>query len=54
MSESLKSPLSEVIDDLWEQRSGLGPEDTAARAEVVAAVDERAKHAILRDHGVDG
>jgi 2,3,4,5-tetrahydropyridine-2,6-dicarboxylate N-succinyltransferase len=40
MSESLKSPLPEVIDDLWEQRSGLGPEDTAARAEVVAAVDE--------------
>ena len=40
MSESLKSPLSSVIDDLWEQRSGLGPEDSAARAEVVAAVDE--------------
>ena len=76
MSESLKSPLPEVIDDLWEQRSGPGPEDTAARAEVVAAVDEidagnarvalvdratgevavdeRAKRAILRDHGVAG
>ena len=40
MSESLKSPLSSVIDDLWEQRSGLSPEDSAARAEVVAAVDE--------------
>ena len=40
MSESLKSPLSSVIDDLWEQRSGLGPEDSAARAEIVAAVDE--------------
>ena len=40
MSESLKSPLSPVIDDLWEQRSGLSPEDSAARAEVVAAVDE--------------
>lgn len=40
MSESLKSPLPEAIDDLWEQRSGLSPDDTAARAEVVAAVDE--------------
>ena len=40
MSESLKSPLSPVIDDLWEQRSGLSPEDSAARTEVVAAVDE--------------
>ncbi len=40
MSESLKSPLPPVIDDLWEQRSGLGPEDSAARAEVVSAVDE--------------
>ncbi len=40
MNESLKSPLSSVIDDLWEQRSGLGPDDSAARAEVVAAVDE--------------
>jgi 2,3,4,5-tetrahydropyridine-2-carboxylate N-succinyltransferase len=40
MSESLKSPLPGVIDDLWEQRSGLSPADTAARTEVVAAVDE--------------
>jgi 2,3,4,5-tetrahydropyridine-2-carboxylate N-succinyltransferase len=40
MSESLKSPLSPVIDELWDQRSGLGQEDSAARAEVVAAVDE--------------
>ena len=40
MSESLKSPLPAVIDDLWEQRAGLSPEDSAARAEVVAAVDE--------------
>ncbi|HZZ53890.1 MAG TPA: 2,3,4,5-tetrahydropyridine-2,6-dicarboxylate N-succinyltransferase [Trebonia sp.] len=40
MSESMKSPLPAVIDDLWEQRSGLSPENTAARAEVVAAVDE--------------
>jgi 2,3,4,5-tetrahydropyridine-2-carboxylate N-succinyltransferase len=40
MSESLKSPLSSVIDDLWERRAGLSPDDSAARAEVVAAVDE--------------
>jgi 2,3,4,5-tetrahydropyridine-2-carboxylate N-succinyltransferase len=39
MSE-LKSPLSPVIDDLWERRAELSPEDSAARAEVVAAVDE--------------
>ncbi len=40
MSQSLKSPLSPVIDDLWEQRAALSPDDSAARAEVVAAVDE--------------
>jgi len=40
MSESPRSPLSPVIDNLWEQRAGLGPEHSAARAEVVAAVDE--------------
>jgi 2,3,4,5-tetrahydropyridine-2-carboxylate N-succinyltransferase len=40
VSESLKSPLSPVIDQLWEQRAGLSPEDSAARSEVVGAVDE--------------
>jgi 2,3,4,5-tetrahydropyridine-2,6-dicarboxylate N-succinyltransferase len=40
MSESLKSPLPAVIDELWEQRSGLSPDDAAARADVVAAVDQ--------------
>jgi 2,3,4,5-tetrahydropyridine-2-carboxylate N-succinyltransferase len=40
MSESLKSSLPEVIDDLWEQRAVLSTEDSAARGEVVAAVDE--------------
>lgn len=39
MSE-LKSPLPAVIDELWERRAGLSPEDSAARAEVVAAVDQ--------------
>jgi NDP-sugar pyrophosphorylase family protein len=40
VSESLKSPLSPVVDELWEQRACLSPEDSAARSEVVAAVDE--------------
>jgi 2,3,4,5-tetrahydropyridine-2,6-dicarboxylate N-succinyltransferase len=40
MRQSLKSPLSPVIDELWEQRARLSPDDSAARAEVVAAVDE--------------
>jgi 2,3,4,5-tetrahydropyridine-2,6-dicarboxylate N-succinyltransferase len=38
MSE-LKSPLPEVIDELWAQRASLTAEDSAARAEIVAAVD---------------
>jgi 2,3,4,5-tetrahydropyridine-2,6-dicarboxylate N-succinyltransferase len=36
----LRSPLAPAIDDLWERRAELSPADTAARAEVVAAVDE--------------
>jgi 2,3,4,5-tetrahydropyridine-2,6-dicarboxylate N-succinyltransferase len=39
MSE-LKSPLPAVIDELWERRAELSTEDAAARAEVVAAVDQ--------------
>src|SRR5580698_9104549 len=39
MSEQT-SPLAPAIDDLWEQRAQLTPENSAARAEVVAAVDE--------------
>ncbi len=39
MSE-LKSPLPAVIDELWERRAELSPEDAAARAEIVAAVDQ--------------
>lgn len=39
MSE-LKSPLPPSIDDLWEQRAALTPEDSAARSEIVAAVDQ--------------
>jgi 2,3,4,5-tetrahydropyridine-2,6-dicarboxylate N-succinyltransferase len=39
MSE-LKSPLPAVIDELWDRRAGLNPDDSAARAEIVAAVDQ--------------
>jgi 2,3,4,5-tetrahydropyridine-2-carboxylate N-succinyltransferase len=39
MSE-LKSPLPAVIDELWDRRAELSPDDAAARAEVVAAVDQ--------------
>jgi 2,3,4,5-tetrahydropyridine-2,6-dicarboxylate N-succinyltransferase len=39
MSE-LKSPLSAVLDELWERRADLSPQDSAARAEVVTAVDQ--------------
>jgi 2,3,4,5-tetrahydropyridine-2,6-dicarboxylate N-succinyltransferase len=39
MSE-LKSPLPAVIDELWDRRAELSPEDTVARAEIVAAVDQ--------------
>jgi 2,3,4,5-tetrahydropyridine-2-carboxylate N-succinyltransferase len=40
MSESPKSPLPAVIDDLWNRRAELSPDDSAARTEVVAAVDQ--------------
>jgi len=36
----LKSPLSAVVDELWERRAELSPVDSAARAEIVAAVDQ--------------
>ena len=39
MSE-LKSPLPAVVDELWERRGELSPDDSAARAEIVAAVDQ--------------
>ena len=38
--KDLRSPLASAIDDLWERRAELSPADSAARAEVVAAVDE--------------
>jgi 2,3,4,5-tetrahydropyridine-2-carboxylate N-succinyltransferase len=36
----LRSPLAPAIHDLWGRRAELSPADSAARAEVVAAVDE--------------
>jgi 2,3,4,5-tetrahydropyridine-2-carboxylate N-succinyltransferase len=40
VNQTLKSPLSPVVDELWERRAELSPEDSAARSAVVAAVDE--------------
>jgi 2,3,4,5-tetrahydropyridine-2-carboxylate N-succinyltransferase len=34
------SPLPEAIDELWERRAELSPRESAARAEIVAAVDQ--------------
>jgi 2,3,4,5-tetrahydropyridine-2,6-dicarboxylate N-succinyltransferase len=39
MSE-LKSPLPATVDELWDRRAELSPDDAAARAEIVAAVDQ--------------
>jgi 2,3,4,5-tetrahydropyridine-2-carboxylate N-succinyltransferase len=43
MSESLlgrvESPLSSVVDELWERQEELSPSDAEARAAIVAAVD---------------
>ena len=34
------SPLPAAIDDLWERRAELSPADSAAKAEIIAAVDQ--------------
>jgi 2,3,4,5-tetrahydropyridine-2,6-dicarboxylate N-succinyltransferase len=34
-----RSPIDAVIDELWERRDALGPQDASAREPVVAAVD---------------
>jgi 2,3,4,5-tetrahydropyridine-2-carboxylate N-succinyltransferase len=34
------SPLAPAIDELWDRRAELTPSDSAARAEIVAAVDQ--------------
>ncbi|ONH33586.1 2,3,4,5-tetrahydropyridine-2,6-dicarboxylate N-succinyltransferase [Pseudofrankia asymbiotica] len=38
-SESFSSPLDPVVDELWERRAELNPDDSDARKAVVAAVD---------------
>jgi len=39
-SAAAPSVIPEVIDELWARRDELSPQDTQARAEVIAAVDE--------------
>ncbi|TDD85122.1 2,3,4,5-tetrahydropyridine-2,6-dicarboxylate N-succinyltransferase [Actinomadura darangshiensis] len=40
MTETFTSPISGGIDELWERRADLTPEDAGARAAIVAAVDQ--------------
>ncbi|MGI5326715.1 2,3,4,5-tetrahydropyridine-2,6-dicarboxylate N-succinyltransferase [Actinomadura nitritigenes] len=40
MTETFTSPISQVIDELWERRAELGPDDADARAAITAAVDQ--------------
>ncbi|MFI0411033.1 2,3,4,5-tetrahydropyridine-2,6-dicarboxylate N-succinyltransferase [Actinomadura sp. 3N508] len=40
MTETFTSPISGGIDELWEQRADLTPDDADARAAIVAAVDQ--------------
>ncbi|WP_433327709.1 2,3,4,5-tetrahydropyridine-2,6-dicarboxylate N-succinyltransferase [Spirillospora sp. CA-294931] len=40
MTETFTSPISSVIDELWERRAELTPDDGEARAAIVAAVDQ--------------
>src|ERR671914_1105642 len=39
MTDAFNSPISADIDELWERRAELGPDQAAARAVIVAAVD---------------
>ncbi|RAY14477.1 2,3,4,5-tetrahydropyridine-2,6-dicarboxylate N-succinyltransferase [Actinomadura craniellae] len=40
MTETFTSPISALIDELWEKRAELTPDDGDARAAIVAAVDQ--------------
>jgi 2,3,4,5-tetrahydropyridine-2,6-dicarboxylate N-succinyltransferase len=40
VATAVPSPLSPRIEELWDERSQLTPENSAARAEVVAAIDK--------------
>jgi 2,3,4,5-tetrahydropyridine-2-carboxylate N-succinyltransferase len=39
MMDTFASPIAADIDELWERRAGLSPDDSDARATIVAAVD---------------
>jgi 2,3,4,5-tetrahydropyridine-2-carboxylate N-succinyltransferase len=39
MTDTFASPIAADIDELWERRAGLTPDDSDARATIVAAVD---------------
>jgi 2,3,4,5-tetrahydropyridine-2-carboxylate N-succinyltransferase len=39
MTDTFTSPISSAIDELWERRTELSPEDADARSAVLAAVD---------------
>ena len=39
MTDTFNSPISPEIDELWERRAQLGPDDSAARTVIVDAVD---------------
>ncbi len=40
MTETFTSPISGGVDELWERRADLTPDDADARAAIVAAVDQ--------------
>jgi 2,3,4,5-tetrahydropyridine-2-carboxylate N-succinyltransferase len=40
MTETFTSPITGTIDELWERRAELSPDDTDVRAAIVAAVDQ--------------
>jgi 2,3,4,5-tetrahydropyridine-2,6-dicarboxylate N-succinyltransferase len=39
MTDTFTSPISSAIDELWERRTDLSPQDTGAREAILAAVD---------------
>ncbi|WP_424536208.1 2,3,4,5-tetrahydropyridine-2,6-dicarboxylate N-succinyltransferase [Sphaerisporangium viridialbum] len=39
MSETFESPLPATVDELWERRAELSPDDSGARGVIVGAVD---------------
>src|SRR3954467_5088652 len=39
MTDTFTSPISSAIDELWERRADLSPQDTEARENILPAVD---------------